>query len=35
MPWPEGYDVNDLTDFEFLEYLISKNPKLLSSRKKL
>lgn len=35
MPWPEGYDVNDLTDFEFLEHLISKNPKLLSSRTEL
>ena len=29
MPGYEGYDVNSLLDFEFLEYLVSKYPELL------
>jgi CMP-N-acetylneuraminic acid synthetase len=29
MPGQEGYDINDTYDFEFLQWLVLENPKLL------
>ena len=29
MPGLEGFDINTPQDFEFLEFIVSRNPKLL------